>query len=65
MEKFYEERGGGEFDEGEGGSAKRKGDDDLSDLMPWLREDASGEITFEIYFGIVRQWPAMTRKESR
>ncbi|CBY23840.1 unnamed protein product [Oikopleura dioica] len=44
--QFYEERGlvdSDEDDEEEAvGSSKRKtGDDDLSDLMPWLRENAS------------------------
>lgn len=46
--QFYEERGlvDGEDDDDEeaGGSSKRKSrDDDLSDLMPWLKEGASGE----------------------
>ncbi|CAG5091555.1 Oidioi.mRNA.OKI2018_I69.PAR.g13129.t1.cds [Oikopleura dioica] len=45
VENFYEERGMGEEeeDDGEEGPSKRKRDDDLSDLMPWLREDAASE----------------------
>lgn len=33
--------GENDADEGEEGPSKRKRDDDLSDLMPWLREDAA------------------------
>lgn len=53
--QFYEERGlvdSDEDDEKEAvGSSKRKtGDDDLSDLMPWLRENASGEFHHISFF---------------
>ena len=58
-QQFYEERGlvEGEEDGDEkaGESSKRKsGDDDLSDLMPWLKEDATGKSHHALFLKLAR-----------